>query len=26
MIDAGKKRNEVSPTLRSTLAREVVLK
>ena len=26
MLDAGKKRNEFSPTLRSTLAREVVLK
>lgn len=26
MIDAGKKRNEISPTLRSTLAREVTLK
>lgn len=26
MIDAGKKRNEISPTLRSTLAREVNLK
>jgi hypothetical protein len=26
MIDAGKKRNDISPTLRSTLAREVTLR